>query len=286
MLSLLSGVALFFIGILTGFFSGLFGGGGGIITNPLIWTVFSHTDFSPEVAVHVTFGTTVASMMVTAIAGSVVHFRHKNIWWEVIPPLVTGGMLGSVFGSTAAAYSPGETLKVFFGFLQLAVAILMIKDMKLNSSSDEPVKRWKPVFLTGLFVGFIGSYMGIGGGAIAVPLMVLLLRYPMDKAAGISCTMIAFNSTVATMAYIYNGLGKENLPPHSLGYVCLSALLILVSSGIIFAVFGASRVKQIKSHILKRIFGVILIISGTQLVYANLSFIIEGCRELITFIIA
>ena len=285
MLSLLSGVALFFIGILTGFFSGLFGGGGGIITNPLIWTVFSHTDFSPLVAVHLTFGTTVASMMIMSIAGSVVHFRHGNIWLEVVFPLIVGGLFGSLAGSSLACYSPGETLKAFFGFLQLAVAVLMIKDIKLNSSSDEPIKKWYYVMLSGLFVGFIGSYMGIGGGAIAVPLMVLLLRYPMDKTAGISCTMIAFNTTAATICYIYYGWGNENLPLYSLGYVHLLSLLILISSGILFAIIGASRVKQIKGHILRKIFGFVLIISGTQLVYANLPFIIKGCREFITFII-
>lgn len=283
MLSFVSGVALFFIGILTGLFSGLFGGGGGIITNPLIWNVFSHTDFSPLVAVHLTFGTTVASMMIMAIAGSVVHFRHGNIWWEVVFPLVIGGLLGALTGSSLACYSPGELLKAFFGFLQLAVAILMIKDVKLNSSSEEPVKEWYYVMLSGLFVGFIGSYMGIGGGAIAVPLMVLLLRYPMDKTAGISCTMIAFNTTAATIGYVYYGWGNEHLPSYSLGYVHLISLLILISSGILFAIIGASRVKKIKSHILKKVFGFVLIISGTQLVFANMPYIIQGCKEIFMF---
>lgn len=271
MFSFLNLLLLFFIGILTGLFSGLFGGGGGIITNPLIWSVFSRMDFSSEVVVHVTFGTTIASMMITAIAGSFVHHRHNNIWWGVIPPLVTGGMLGSVIGSTLAAYSHGDTLKIFFGFLQLAVAYLMIRDIKISlSSSDRPVKKWGYVFLTGLFVGFIGSFMGIGGGAIAVPLLVLVLKYPMDKTAGISCTMIAFNSTVASLAYIYNGWGSIHLPPYSLGYVNIAALAVLVSSGLFFAAFGASRVKSIRSHILQRIFGIVLILSGIKIVFSNL----------------
>jgi len=271
MFSFLSFILLFFIGILTGLFSGLFGGGGGIITNPLIWSVFSYMDFPSQVVVQITFGTTVASMMITAILGSCVHHRHKNIWWEVIPPLVTGGMLGSLMGATAASYSPGVFLKVSFGFLQLIVAYFMIANKKLSSSSSEdPIKRWEYILLLGLGIGFIGSFMGIGGGAIAVPIMVLLLRYPMDKTAGISCTMIAFNSTVATMAYIYNGWGNDYLPPYSLGYVNGVALMILISSSLIFVTFGASRVRRIKSQILQRIFGFILIISGIKIVFSNL----------------
>lgn len=271
MFSFLSVVLLFFIGILTGLFSGLFGGGGGIITNPLIWSVFSRMDFSSHIVVQITFGTTIASMMITAILGSFVHHRHKNIWWEVIPPLVMGGMLGSIIGATAASYSPGEFLKISFGFLQLVVAYLMITNKKLSSSSSEdPIKRWEYILLLGLGIGFIGSFMGIGGGAIAVPIMVLLLRYPMDKTAGISCTMIAFNSTVATMAYVYNGWGNDYLPPYSLGYVNVAALMVLISSSLIFVTFGASSVRRIKSELLQKIFGVILIISGARIVFSNL----------------
>lgn len=285
MLTLLSGIALFFIGILTGLLPGLFGGGGGVITNPLIWYIFSHTDFSPQIVVHLTFGTTVASLSIMAIAGSIVHFRHGNIWWEVIPPLIAGGMFGSLLGSSVAAYSPGEILKAFFGFLQLAVAFLMIKDIKYNSVTEKPVKKWYYVMIAGLSLGFVGSYMGTGGGGIAVPLMVLLLRYPMDKTAGISCTMVAFNTMAATTGYVYHGWGNKDLPPYSFGYVHLISLLILISSGVLFAIIGASRVKKVKSHILKKLFGLILIISGTQLVYANISFIIEEFKELIAFIL-
>jgi len=285
MLSLTGGIALFFIGTLMGLLPGLVGGGGGVIANPLIWNVFSHTDFSPLIVVHLAFGTTVASLSVMAIAGTIVHFREGNIWREVVFPLIVGGLIGSFAGSSVACYSPGEILKTFFGFLQLTVAVLMIRDVKVSYSSREPVKQWYYVILSGLFLGFVGSYMGTGGGGIAVPLMVLLLRYPMEKVAGISCTMVAFNTTAATIGYVYNGWGNPNLPSYSLGYVHMISFLILISTGILFAVIGASHVKKVKSHILKKIFGIILIISGTELVFTNLPYIIQGCKEFLIFMI-
>lgn len=258
---------LFAIGALTGVLSGLLGGGGGVITNPLIWSVFSRAGIPEAIVIHVAFGSTLATMALATAAGTLAHSRHRNVWWDVVRVMAVGGVAGSVLGVTAAAHLHGEVLRRAFGWLQLLAAVEMLRPGLGGQGGGVPIKSWKATLPTGMVIGFASSFLGIGGGAVAVPLMAVGLRFPMPVVAGTSGALMMITAGVGTLGYVYYGWGHAEVLPHSVGFVDLVAVVTLSITGIGFSVLGANLVPRVNRLLLSRIFGALLIASGIKLAF-------------------
>ena len=104
------------IGIAVGFVGGFLGVGGGAIIIPLLhYWAFPAMHISPEVIVHLAFGTSLAIIIPTSLSSSWAHARAGNIDWRVVWLLAVPGILGSFLGSTLAAFLKGSLLKALFG---------------------------------------------------------------------------------------------------------------------------------------------------------------------------
>ena len=95
---------------------------------------------------------------------------------------------------------------------------------------------------------------GLGGGVVAVPVLVLALKFKMHNAIATSLAMIIFNSAGGAVGYIVNGFGVPNLPAYSIGYVDLFAWLLLVATSIGMAQVGALTVQRLPTKQLRWIF--------------------------------
>lgn len=255
------------IGALTGLLTGLLGGGGGVITNPLIWSAFAHAGISQEIVIQLTFGSTLATLALTTAAGTLVHWRRRNVSWEVVGVMALGGAAGSLLGSTLAASLSGAVLRQAFGWLQLLVAAEMLHASWGGLEGVTPITSWKATLPAGVLIGFATSFLGIGGGAVAVPLMAFGLRLPLPTVVGTSGALMMINSVVGTLGYVHHGWGHAALPPHSLGFVNVVAVVTLSVTGIAFSVLGASLVPRVDRLILARLFGVVLVASGIKLAF-------------------
>ncbi|WP_221252346.1 sulfite exporter TauE/SafE family protein [Desulfuromonas versatilis] len=263
---------LVLLGSLAGFLAGLLGIGGGIILVPLFLWVFSTAGFHPEVIVHLAFGTSLAIILPTAISSTLGHRKRGNVDWHQVLYLSIGAALGAVAGASAAAGLSGEWLKVAFGAMQILVALKMYflhPHLPPERGNQVPVYA---LLLVGLTGGAFSAFFGVGGGVIAVPLMVIVLQLPIHLAVGNSSALIVVSAFTGALSYTLHGLGNAQLPPYSLGYVNVLVAFLVAPFTILLARLGVRVAGRVSNDRLRYIFAAVLLIIGLRMIVKNLYF--------------
>ncbi|MBN1958868.1 MAG: sulfite exporter TauE/SafE family protein [Desulfuromonadales bacterium] len=254
------------LGAFAGFLAGLLGIGGGVILVPLFLWLFPLAKFPPELVVHSAFGTSLAIILPTAVSSTLGHRKRGNVDWHMVVFLALGGVVGSLLGSSAAALISGDRLKMCFGLMQIIVSLklLFYKQSYLPPGSHDRADNL-PLMLVGFVGGFFSAFFGIGGGVIAVPLMLIFLHLPIHLAVGNSSALIVVSSFFAVSGYVWYGLQQAVSAPFSWGYVNFLIALIVAPLTMAFARLGvklASRTSQTK---LVKVFAVLLLFVGVRI---------------------
>ncbi len=265
------------IGIAVGFLGGFLGVGGGIVMIPLlIFWAFPALHVPPGVAVHLAFGTSLAIIIPTSLSSSYAHSRAGNVTWRIVAALVVTGLPASFFGSTLAAFTSGPLLKTLFGALMVALSCQMfLQKVKAKESQEHAPPRIFSFLFLGLLVGLFSGFFGIGGGTVAVPLMVRFFGISIHRAVGISISFVLFASLVGTLGYILHGWGHPNLPPYSIGYVHGLTWVLAAVPSILFAQWGAQAARKTKPLRLRRAFALLLGIVGIRMLWDSLVVILH-----------
>ncbi|HEX5771105.1 MAG TPA: sulfite exporter TauE/SafE family protein, partial [Nocardioidaceae bacterium] len=183
-LSLLIGVSL-----------GVLGGGGSILTVPILVYV---AGMEPKEAI----AASLFVVGVTSAAGAISHARGGRVRWRTGLMFGAAGLVGAFLGGMLGGHLPGELLLVAFALMMVATSIAMIRGRKVDESkkhSDLPVFR---VLLDGLVVGLVTGLVGAGGGFLVVPALALLGGLPMAVAVGTSLLVIAMKSLGGLAGYL------------------------------------------------------------------------------------
>ena len=192
------------LGLLIGVVMGALGGGGAILTVPILVYVLGQ---QPSAA---TAGSLVI-VMLTAIAGVGSHARKGNV--RMRDGLIFGavGVVGSLVGSKLSAAVSAPVLMTAFGVLMIAVGVLMLRRRaKGGDSSAAGERRGLGVLIgTATGVGFLTGFFGVGGGFAVVPALVLALGFAMPVAVGSSLVVIVVNCLVALAARIGGGVSID-----------------------------------------------------------------------------
>jgi uncharacterized membrane protein YfcA len=251
-------------GVIVGFACGLLGVGGGFIMVPVqIWALTS-SGIDPTIAVRVSFGTSLAVILPTAISGCHGHYCRGVVLWRAGITLGLSGLAGALVGGTIAAHAPGDLLKIVFGVVLLAGALRMLLAGKI-SPREKQEEGSLPYILWGFAVGVVSGMTGIGGGVILVPALVVALGFSMHQAVGTSSVAIAFNSVGGVLAYALNGLGIAGLPPHSVGYIDLLQLVLLAGTSVPVAQLGVSAAHRLPGEQLRYVFMTLMIYIGLRM---------------------
>lgn len=259
------------LGSLAGFLAGLLGIGGGIVLVPLFLWSFAKAGFSADVLVHSAFGTSLGIIILTTFSSTLGHRKRGNVDWNHVSFLIMGGVVGSMLGAWAASLLSGVWLKALFGGMQILVALkLLIFQPRLPPERIEPVPPI-PLMLVGLVGGCFSAFFGVGGGVIAVPLMVVVLGFPMHLAVGNSSALIVVSSFSGTLSYILLGWGQAGLPPFSLGYVNFLVIALVAPFTVGMARLGVRTASRISHDRLVKAFAVLLIFVGLRMVSQILS---------------
>jgi len=262
-------IALFVIlGSLAGFLAGLLGIGGGIILVPLFLWVFEAAGFSPEVLVHVALGTSLAVITPTAMSSTFGHRKRGNVQWHQVVALCLGGAIGAYSGAWMASLLSGVWLKGLFGSMQLLVALQMV--IFSPRLPPEYTGTVSPVSLVavGFAGGLFSAFFGVGGGVIAVPLMVIVLGFPIHLAVGNSSALIVISSLAGALSYMYHGWNEALLPSYSLGFVNLLVFCLVAPFTIITARFGVRVASRTAHDRLIKSFAVLLVCVGLRMIYS------------------
>jgi uncharacterized membrane protein YfcA len=253
-MSIIQIVILLVAGIGLGFLSGLLGIGGAIIMTPVQYWLYTSAGMSTDLAIKMSFATTLAVVLPTAASGAWQHHKQGGINWKAATFMGIFTSIAGFLGASIAAHLPGSALKIAFGAVALAVGIRMVT-VRI-SDVERPIRenRWLYIGLA-VPIGLITGILGIGGGIFIVPILVLLLGYRMRYAVGTSLGIMLFTSAGAIIGYIVNGLNAPvDMPAHTIGYIYWPAWIILTASSIGLAQLGAIVAHKVHGRILNYIF--------------------------------
>lgn len=183
------------VGLIGGVFGGLVGFGGGVVMIPLMVEFLKMTQ-------HRAHGTSLVAVVFTGISGAVTYFFY-NGWVDLAAAgiLATAAIFTARLGARFAHALPEWKLKRSFGaFLIFVSALMLAKPYITHLESFFPGQeaRVAILLLSGAFAGFASGMMGVGGGTIMVPSMVLCLGFTQHAANGTSlATMVAAGSVGA-----------------------------------------------------------------------------------------
>lgn len=249
------------LGAFAGIMAGLLGVGGGLVIVPVLSFIFAYQQLPPEHILHLALGTSLASIIFTSISSLRAHHARGAVNWAVVRQISPGIVFGTFFGSWVASRLSTSFLKGFFVVFLFYVAVQMFFNIKPKPHRQLPGKG--TTFGVGGLIGGVSSFVGIGGGSMSVPFL-LWCNVAMHNAIGTSAA-IGFPIALAGAAgYVANGLAAP-LPPHTLGFVHLPALVGVAAASIATAPLGAKLAHSLPVAGLKKIFAVLLVVIGTKM---------------------
>jgi uncharacterized membrane protein YfcA len=251
-------------GLFTGFLSGLLGIGGGLIIVPILSFIFASLGFPAEFIMQMALGTSLAVIVFTSIASSRAHHSHQNVDWAIVKNIALGITLGAFLGSLVAAKFDAGLLKLLFAIFTFVVAFQIIFEYAPNPARTLPSRP--AVDCVGAFIGWVSSFVGIGGGSLSVPFLIYC-NVNAKRAIGTSSAIGLPIAIAGAAGYIVAGLSLANLPSKSLGFVYLPAFAIIAAASLISAPLGAVLVQKLSVKKLKKIFALLLIVIGCKMLF-------------------
>ena len=211
----------------------------------------------PTLAIRISLATSLAVILPTAISGAYGHYNRRTVHLKSAFYLGVSGIFGAFIGGYTATHIPGELLRTIFAIVLLVVTIQMLMYKYPTNTRDRSDNILYYLFW-GLVAGFASGLLGIGGGVILVPLMIILLGFTIIEAIGTSTTVIIFTSLGGIASYIFNGWNVTGLPPYSLGYVNLVQFILLAGVSIPLAQLGVFTAHRLPEKQLRYIFIILL----------------------------
>lgn len=224
---------------------GLLGSGGSIMTVPVLVYLVGQDE---KIAI-------AGSLFIVgsiALAGSLPFLRGRIINWRSVLSFGLPGMLGTYLGAMIAAYVAGIIQLAMFAIVMLLASYLMLRPPDLTAADRGQRAIWK-IAADGLLVGIVTGLVGVGGGFLIVPALVLLGGLPMHQAVATSLVIIALKSFSGFYKYL-EVLDKQSL---TLDWNVLAVVTIV---GIAGSFLGGKIGSRISHQKLRTGFGYFLIV--------------------------
>ncbi len=177
---------------------GLIGGGGSIITVPVLVYVLG-------VPAHRAIGMSLAVVGSTALVSALLHHRRGAVAWRTGSVFAVSGIASAYLGSKLTRLVAAPVLLLLFGCLMLVVATVMLTRKPPTEGARTHVPSLPREILAGLGVGFLTGFLGVGGGFLIVPALVLFGGLAMKDAIGTSLFVIAVNCASGILGHLSEG---------------------------------------------------------------------------------
>ncbi|NVD98175.1 sulfite exporter TauE/SafE family protein [Massilia sp. BJB1822] len=243
------------MGAAGGFAAGLLGIGGGMVLVPFITMIFTARGFAPELVVHMAIATSLATILFTSVSSVRAHHKMKAVQWRIVVLLAPGIVLGSWVGPWIAKQMNSSALALFFGIFITFSATQMLLGKKPSAARELPGTGG--MFAAGGAIGVVSGLVGAGGGFLSVPFMSWC-NVKIHNAVATSAALGFPIALAGTLSNIYFGWGEPGLPEHSLGFIYVPALLVIVAASMSMAPLGARTAHRLPVATLRKVFAVIL----------------------------
>ena len=248
-----------------GFFAGLFGIGGGLITVPFLFFIFEALDVDKMYVMHLAVGTSFAIIIPTSFVSVFTHNKHSSVDFKIIKSYGIFVISGVISGTILAAFLATKSLVLFFSIIVylLGTYLLFLKDKVDDIKVNFTVL---PRIIFGFLSGFISAPMGIGGAVMNVPILKYF-GYPINRAIGSAAAIGFIIALFGAIGFLVSGsFLKVNLPM-SFGFINIPAFLIFIPITTVMAKIGANTVHRIKRKKVTKLFGTFLFVVGSIFLY-------------------
>jgi uncharacterized membrane protein YfcA len=249
------------IGAVVGFFAGLLGIGGGLITVSALALMFAADGFAPQYIMHLAVGTSLAAIVSSSWSSFRTHHRHGAVDWMIVRRMTPGLLAGVLVGAVAARFLSTAFLKHFFLFFMFLITAQMVLNVRPKAARALPGTAGLSAmaFVTGL----CSSLFGGGAAAFGVPFLTWC-NVTTHRAIGTVAALGFPLSLAGTLGYAVSGWSVPELPRWSLGFVYLPAFIGISVTSVLVAPYGARLAHRLKGATLRRIFAVFLVLTGLK----------------------
>jgi uncharacterized membrane protein YfcA len=251
-----------FTGASAGFAAGLLGVGGGLIIVPVLYYIFSGQGYEQQLLMHMALTTSLATIVITSISSTLAHHKKQAVLWPIVFIVSPGIVIGAAFGGVFASSIDSNSLRTFFAFFELFVAINLI--LKKQPAQHESSIGPATATAGGFVIGFISTIVGIGGGTLTVPFLHWF-NISIRKAVATSAACGFPIALTGTLSYLYVSYGVHPAYTHTIGYLHLEALLFIAASSFVFAPVGAKLAHIISEKTLRLSFACILFLLSARM---------------------
>jgi len=234
---------------------GLLGGGGSVLTVPILIYVL-------QVPVKAAIATSLGVVGLVALIGFLTHLKQRTVAPKVAFVFGPFAVVAAFIGARVAKHIPSKVQLVVFAIVGLAGSVLMLRGGFKRASATAAVYEFHPdtrtlilLALQGLFVGFLTGIIGVGGGFLIVPALVLIAGLPMRIAIGTSLLVITMNALAGFAGYI----GHIPIDWNLVGWFTAVAA--------VDSIIGTYFSKRVPQQRLRQVFGYLLIAVSIYVLY-------------------
>ncbi len=262
-------IAGYIASVLIGISLGLIGGGGSILTVPVLVYLMKIDPLLATTSSLFIVGTTSLVGGLRAYAKKLVDFESVTEFGipSIFSIFITRHFLlpalpNRILTIGKEVITKDMFLMIIFGILMLAASFSMIKSKQISEANEETQKEHQnkafPLVLLGLFVGVLTGFLGAGGGFLIIPSLVLFLKLPMKTAVGTSLLIIAINSL---LGFLFS------LKQFEYNWTVLLSFSVLATAGIFI---GSKLSDKFSGTALKKGFGFFVLIMGIYIIIREL----------------
>ena len=252
-----------------GFFAGLFGIGGGLITVPFLFFIFTSLNIDPNYVMHLAVGTSFSIIIPTSFVSVYTHNKHGAVDLQIIKSYALFVIIGVIVGTSLASIMKTKGLILFFTIVVYFLSIYLLF-LKEKAQQTKPNFNLFPKIVFGFISGFVSAPMGIGGAVMNVPILKYF-GYPINKAIGSAAAIGFFIALFGAIGFLISGSYLDVDLPLSIGFINIPALLIFIPITTFMAKVGANAVHKIEKQKITKFFGMFLLVVGTIFLYRYLN---------------
>ncbi|HUF51149.1 MAG TPA: sulfite exporter TauE/SafE family protein [Longimicrobiales bacterium] len=267
-------LALAAVGFAVGFVAGLVGIGGGVLIVPFLYFFYGHSPWSgmvldPSLHGVVASATSLFIIIPTAAAGMATYARAGLVAWRPVLPIGVPAAAAAMLSALIAARIPAPLLKIFFGCFLLFTAAQLVGRSDVSLPGRPERHNLVLSALTGFAVGSFSALLGVGGGLVAIPLLMYVIRLDVARLAATSLAIVMFAATAGTVTYMVIGHGVPLLPRGYVGYVHIAAALPMIPGAMLAARWGAQVNQQMDATHLRWLFAALFLLMGLRIIFTN-----------------
>ncbi|CDQ21280.1 sulfite exporter TauE/SafE family protein [Halobacillus karajensis] len=267
-------LVMLIIGIVTALVGSIAGLGGGVILVPVLLFLGDHFVSFDWVNPQSIVGISLVVMIFTGMSSVISYMKHQRVDEKIGLVFLFGSIPGGILGAWLNQFFETDGFSLFFGIVMIAVSLLFFIPRRTAGNSlfktgierekviDGTVYKYRMPFVVGLIlsfaVGMLSGLLGIGGGSLMVPAMILLLNIPPHIATATSMFMIFFASITSSSAHII------------LGHVDWSHTLWFIPGAYLGGMLGAWINRLLDGQAVEKFLRVLLVLIGIRLIWQGL----------------